>query len=205
MKFYYAPGSCSFASHVALLETGAPFEAIRVVLANGDQRKPEYLAINPHGRVPALVTETGAITESIAILTYLARRFPEAGLLPWDRPAELARAYELMSWFASTVQVSFSQVFRGGRFSDDAQTLIELKAAGKPRVAEALAEMEDAAPVSGWLLGDEFSVADAYATVFWRWAPRLELDVSVYPKWGAHAARVLARASAVRALATETE
>jgi len=205
MKFYYTPGSCSFASHVALLETGAPFETARVVLANGDQRKPEYLAINPHGRVPALVTETGAITETIAILTYLARRFPEARLLPWDRPAELARAYELMSWFASTVQVSFSQIFRGARFSDDAETLIELKAAGRPRFAAALAELEDLAPESGWLVGDAFSVADAYATVFWRWAPRLELDATAYPRWGAHAARVLARESAVQALKKEAE
>ena len=203
MKLYYAAGSCSFASHVALSESGAAFEVERVNLADGDQRKPAFLAINPHGRVPALVTPDGAITETIAILTYIARRYPEAHLLPWEAPERLARAYKMMSWFATSVQVSFSQIFRGARFSDDPETLAELKRAGATRFALALDELESLAPAQGWLVGRDFSVVDAYATVFWRWGPRLSLNMDAYPHWGAHAQRVLARPSAQQVLAAE--
>ena len=84
LKLFYAPGSCALASHVALEEVGAEYEAVRVDLRANDQRKPEYLAINPKGRVPALVTDKGVLTENPAILAFVAQSFPEARLAPLD-------------------------------------------------------------------------------------------------------------------------
>ncbi len=83
LTLYYAPGACSMASHIALEETGTPYETKVVGLAQGEQTKPEYLnGVNPRGKVPALKTDDGILTENVAILTYLARTFPDAKLLP---------------------------------------------------------------------------------------------------------------------------
>src|SRR3954464_10319134 len=85
LTLYYALGACSMASHIALEETGAPYQTQVVALAQGEQSKPEYLnSVNPRGKVPALQTDDGILTENVAILTYLARTFPDAKLLPTD-------------------------------------------------------------------------------------------------------------------------
>ena len=83
-KLYYAPGSCALASHIVLEEAGADYQAQRVNFQAGEQRSPEYLKINPKGRVPTLVTHEGTLTETPAILGYLAQKFPRANLAPID-------------------------------------------------------------------------------------------------------------------------
>ncbi len=201
--FYYAPGACSLASHIALEEAGAKFSAAPLVFASQQQRHPRYLAINPQGRVPALVVGNAVITESIAVLTYIAQRYPEAQLLPFGDPRLLARAYELMSWFASSVHISFGQIWRGERFTDDISTKEQLKADGRQRVLSAFQDMDRAISHGEWFLGDRYSVVDPYALVFWRWGPRLEIDMAAYPVWSAHANRVLGRPATQRALARE--
>ena len=92
MKLYYSPGSCALASHIALAEAGASYEPVRVDFSSGEQQKPDYLAINPKGRVPSLITDDGTLTETPAILLYIAQKYPEAGLAPLDNPFALARA-----------------------------------------------------------------------------------------------------------------
>ncbi len=91
MKLYYAAGTCALASNIALEEAGAKFETVRVDFRSNEQRKPEYLAINPKGRVPALVTEHGVLTETPALLIYIAQAFPRAGLAPLGDAFALAR------------------------------------------------------------------------------------------------------------------
>lgn len=81
---FYSPGSCSLASHIALAEAGAAYELVRTDTKTGDQRRPEYLKVNPKGRVPALVTERGTLTETPAILAFVAQSFPQARLAPLD-------------------------------------------------------------------------------------------------------------------------
>lgn len=105
LTLFFAPGSCAVAVQIALLETGAPFTARQLNLAAGEQRSPEYLAINPKGRVPALITEQGTLTETPALLLYVAQRFPDAKLAPLDNPFLLARMQEVNSFLASTVHV----------------------------------------------------------------------------------------------------
>ena len=91
LKLYYAPGTCALASHIALEEAGATYETVRLSFKTEDQKKPEYLKINPKARVPSLVTDRGIITETPAILIYIAQTFPAAKLAPLDDPFALAQ------------------------------------------------------------------------------------------------------------------
>lgn len=205
LTLYFAAGSCSLAALVGLEEAHAEFDAVRLVLPNGDQRRPEYLAIHPRGRVPVLVVDGTAIGENIAVLTAIAQRFPQARLLPAHDPVQLARAYELLAWFASGVHVAFAQFARPERYTLDIAAWPALKAGGRDNMRAAYAEI-DARLEDGrtWLLGEEFSLADPYAHVFYRWAPRLEIDTADYPAFSAHAERLLRRPAVARALARET-
>src|SRR4051794_28970567 len=119
LKFYYTPETCALASHIALEEAGAEYEAVRLDFRAGDQRKPEYLAINPKGRVPALITDDGVLTETPAILVYVAQRFARAKLAPLDSPFAFARVQAFNSYLCSTVHVAHAHKFRGSRWADD--------------------------------------------------------------------------------------
>ena len=102
MKLYYAPHTCALASHIALEQAGADYEAIRVDFASDGQRSPEYLKINPKARVPALVTDRGVLTETPAILAFVAQRFPESGLAPLDDAFAFAQVQAFNSYLCST-------------------------------------------------------------------------------------------------------
>src|SRR5215475_6010201 len=91
LKLYYAPGTCALASHIALEEAGAAYETVRLSFKNEDQKKPDYLKVNPKARVPALVTDRGIITETPAILIYVAQTYPAAKLAPLEDAFALAR------------------------------------------------------------------------------------------------------------------
>ncbi|MBW8814287.1 MAG: glutathione S-transferase C-terminal domain-containing protein [Caulobacterales bacterium] len=205
LTLYFAAGSSSLPALVGLEEAGADFEPVRLVLAKGDQRTPQYLAVYPRGRVPLLVVDGQTIGENVAILATIANLFPRAGLLPLADPVELGRAYELLAWFASSIHVAFAQVSRPERYTRDQAAWPALKAGGRENMLAAYAEIEarlaDGRP---WLLGDTFSLADPYALVFHRWAERLDVDMAAYPAYSAHAARVRARPSVQRALAQES-
>lgn len=117
---YYAPGTCALVTHIALEEAGAPYEAVRLDFSKGEQRSPEFLAINPHGRVPALVTDEGTITENLAILGYIADQHGADGSVPRGNAFETARTMQLLSWLSGTVHgTAFAGLFRPGRFSQD--------------------------------------------------------------------------------------
>jgi glutathione S-transferase len=206
LKLYFAPGASSLAPLVALEEAGADYEGERLLLTDSQQRRPDFLAINPRGRVPVLIADGQVITENVAILTTIAHRFPAADLLPFESAALLARAYELIGWFASGVHVAFAEVFRPERFTDDEAAKVALKTGGRRNVLLAFEEIEailQSAP-SGWLVGERFTAVDPYALVFWRWAGRLGIETADYPAFTAHAIRLLDRPSVRRAIARET-
>jgi glutathione S-transferase len=204
LKLYFAPASSAFAPLIALEEIGVPYEAHRVDLAAGEQRRPEYLRVNPRGRVPTLAVDGEPVTEVLAILTYLAHAYPHSELLPLADPLKLAHAYEVMSWFASTVHVAFSQIARPERFADDDTVKAALATPGEARFHRTLTDIERLAQGPGpWLLGDGFTAVDANALVIWRWAERRQIDTSAYPAWSAKAARALARPSVKLALQKE--
>ena len=126
-RLYYAPGTCALATHIALEEAGVPYEAVRVDFRSQSQRSPEYLMINPKGRVPALVTESGTLTETPAPLCFVAQRFPEAALAPFADPFALAQVQEFNSYLCSTVHVAHAHRMRGTRWANGADAIEAMK------------------------------------------------------------------------------
>lgn len=202
LKLFHSPGACSLVPHIALEEAGADYQAVRVMLAEGEHLRPEYLAINPHARVPALATGQGTITENIAILNYLADRFGAAGSVPRGDAYVTAKCNELLGWFASSVHISFAQIWRAARFSDDESIHPQLQLGGRQALERQFAEIEDKCG-DGWLVGERFTAADSYALTFYRWGRRIGLDMAAYPRWAALNQRLLAEASVQRVVELE--
>lgn len=206
ITLYYAAGSCSLAALVGLEEAGAPFEAVRLVLPDGDQRTPQYRKINPRGRVPALAIDGQVFGENVAVLSVIARLFPQARLLPDADPVAIGRAYELIGWFSSGVHVSFAEISRPERYTRDESAWPALAAGGRENMLAAYAEIEERlSDGRTWLLGEDFSLVDPYAYTLFRWSNRLEADMSAFPAFSAHADRVQARPSVQRALQREAD
>ena len=202
LKLFHSPGACSLVPHIALEEAGANYEPIRVILAEGAHLKPDYLAVNPHARVPALVTDQGTITENIAILNYIADGFGAAGSVPRGDPFLAGKVNELLGWFSSTVHISFAQVWRATRFTRDEAAHPAIIEGGRENLSQQFAEIEALAG-NGWLVGDRFSAADSYALIFFRWGRRIGLDMRDYPKWAALNQRLLAEPSVSRVVEAE--
>jgi glutathione S-transferase len=191
MRFYYAPLSCALATHIVLEHIGADYEAERLNLRENDQNTPDYLAINPKGRVPALVTDQGILTETPALLLYLAQTFPAARLAPLDDAFALAQMQSINSWFCSTVHVHHAHGARGRRWSDDLDAQKSMKA----KVAENMtgaAELIEREILRGpWVMGDQFTVADAYLFTMTSWMAGDGVDLTKFPKLADHFARML--------------
>ena len=198
---FYSPGACSMVSHIALEESGAPFELARIMLAEGDHLKADYLAINPHARVPALATDRGVITENIAILNFIGRRGGE-GAVPAEDAFQEARCNELLGWFASTVHIAFAEIFRPTRFVTDEAAHDAVIQGGRAALLKHFDEI-DGKCGDGWITGGTFTAADSYLLIFFRWGKRLEFDMARYSRWAALVDRVLDRPGVARTLEAE--
>lgn len=204
MILYYAPTACSIAPHIALEEIGLPFEARRVDLAKGEQTSPEYLAVNPHGRVPALVVEGQTVTELPALLTYIASLRPQAGLVPPPGTLEYARCFEWLGFLSSSLHVAYAQFRRPGRFvADGSPAWDEVSEAGRLNSIAAYREVERRLG-PGWAAGDAYSIADINLFPFPGWAWRFDFDMaSECPRWTALVERMKERPAVQRAMARE--
>lgn len=203
LKLYYSPGACSLVSHIALHEAEAEHETVRIDFASADQRTPEYLAVNPHGRVPALVTDEGTITENLAILGYLADSFGAPGSVPRGDAFKTAKTMQMLSWLSITVHATaFAALFRPIRFSPDETLHPGIKEGAHAALTSHFVELDDLCG-DGWLAGDDYTAADSYAAVFYRWARAGEFDLSLYPRWTGLVSRVVERPAVVRAIAHE--
>ena len=201
MKLYYMPGVCSTASHIGLEESGAPYELAPISFAKNEQRTPEYLKINPRGRVPALVLDEGTIVENTAILDYIAGRFAPH-LMPKD-PLQRARALSLMAWFSNTVHPNFTHIGRPERFATDTAVHEHLKATGRENFLANLKEIDGLLAGKKWIMGDEFSVVDGYALIFYGWGKRIGLPMAELTSYTAWKDRMLARPAVKRVLERE--
>ncbi|WP_265570184.1 glutathione S-transferase family protein [Sphingomicrobium nitratireducens] len=200
-KLYFSPGACSLVSHIALAESGAKYETSKVDFAAKENRSEAYREIHPQGKVPALVTDKGTITENVAILGWIGDHYGKPGSVPVKDKHDRAKATELLGWCASTVHISFGMIFRPLRFA--AGNKKAAQTAGQKRLSVHFARMEEMAAGDGWLVGKEFSAADSYFAVFFRWAKRIGADVSRYPNWAAHVERVIARKAVAKAIKDE--
>ena len=183
LTFFYSPGSSSMAPHIALHEIGAPFEARCLSFLRKEQRSPEYLALNPLGKVPLLVIDGRPLSEVAGILFYLARRFPQAGLLPDDVEAQ-AQAVSWMSYVASTLHPS--------------------RRAGIDKAKEIYLVADQKLGARDWVL-DTYSVADIHLVrLFWRFLGFAKPDLADYPHLAAHYARMMERPAVKRTIEIES-
>ena len=201
LKLFYAPGTCALAVHIALHEANAGHEVARLDFANSQQRSAEYLAINPKGRVPALVTDRGVLTETPALLVYVAQQFPAARLAPLDDPFALARLQEFNSYLASTVHVAHAHGRRAGRWADEPEAIAAMQRKVPQTMTECFEVIEQHYLQGPWVLGEHYSVADAYLFTIAGWLKGDGVDIATFPKVAAHFERVAARPAVQRALA----
>ena len=190
------------ASHIAIEESGAAFEGKLLRLSKGEHQTPEYLKINPRGRVPALSVDGKAITENVAIMSYLARQFPAAQLLPSD-PYDEARCISLVTWFSNSVHPPFTHINRPERFAEDTTAFDTVKAAGRKGFWAALREIDSLLVGKEYLMGAQFTIADPYALVFYGWGARIELPLKELIAYTAFKVRMLARPAVRRVLERE--
>ena len=202
LKLFHAWGSCSLASLIALEEAGANYELVVMSTKDGDQRTPDYLAINPKGRVPALVTPRGVLTETPAILSYIPETHPSARLLPVDA-WERAQAHAFNSYLCSTVHVAHAHKHRGYRWTDDAQAQAAMTAAVPKNEIACFQLIEDEMLAGPWVLGEAYSVCDAYLFTLTGWLEGDGVDRRQFPKVNALYDRVAARPAVRKVLALE--
>ena len=183
LTLYFAPGASSFAPHIALYEIGVPFEAKPMSFKQNDMRKPDYLAINPEGKVPTLIVDGRPLTEVAAILFYLAKRFPEAGLLPAGDIEAEAQVVSWMSFIASSLHPARQ---RGLDFAKQAYAIADRRLG------------------NGWAIG-RYSIADIHLfRLYWRLANSLHPEPGTFPNLDAHYARMMARPAVQRTIEAES-
>jgi glutathione S-transferase len=203
LTLYYATNTCALASHIALEEAGAAFETRWIDFAAAEQTKPEYLAINPKGRVPTLITERGALTETPAILTYVAQRYPEAKIAPLDDPFAFAELQAFMSYLCSTVHVAHAHRVRGYRWADDQAALEAMKKKVPQSVGACFDLIEHKMFRGPWAMGDAYTIADPYLFTIARWMDGDSVDPSAFPRVLDHCDRMAERPAVQRALRSE--
>ena len=202
MKLYYSPNACSLAIHVLLEEIGKPYELRRVNFAEREQYSPEYLAINPKGKVPVLERDGGSrLTELPAIAWYLARSNPQANLLPADIEGE-ARALEIMDYLIATVHMrGFTRIFRPENFAPTPEDKEKVQQAGREVIRQGFDIILSALGDQEFLLGS-FSIADIVLFFLEFWGVRRD-HMTLPPTLESHLQRMLARPAVQRALADE--
>lgn len=205
LTLHYAPGTCALASHLALEYSGAPYEAKRLDFKSGQQRTPEYLKINPKGRVPALVTDQGVLTETPALLQYIAQRFPQAKLAPLDDAFLLGKVNEFNSYLCATVHVAHAHKGRGYRWVDpaDAASQEAMKKKVPQTMAECFTLIEEKYLQGPWVLGERFSTSDLYLYTLAGWLEGDGVDVKRFPRVADHMKRMDAQPQVQKVLAAQ--
>ena len=202
LKLYYSPGSCALASHIALEESGVAYTAELVSLKDSQQTKPAYLAINPKGRVPALVTDRGVLTENPAILTFVAQSAPQAKLLPED-PFTYAQAQSFNSYLCSTVHINHAHKMRGSRWATEESSFADMKRKVPDSMAASFGMIEREMLRGPWVMGDQYTVCDGYLFTLGLWLEGDGVDLATLPKVAAHRTRMLERPAVAKVVAEE--
>ncbi len=203
LKLYYSPGACSLGLHILLREINAEFELARVLLAKGENFTAEYQRINPASRVPALRDGEFILTESQAIYAYAAAKFDDDIFLPRDLQ-QRARAFEMTAWLSSTVHIAYAQLWRPERFVSNEKDYPPIIERGEQLIPEHYTRIEQRLSSTDHISGDEYSFADTYLFVFYRWGGRIGLDMDKsYPNWTRWSKRMLDRPAVQEAMDVE--
>jgi len=203
LKLYFAPGTCALATHIALAEAGADYTAERIDFKTNQQQSPEYLAINPKGRVPALVTDRGVLTENVAMLAYIAQTFPKAKLAPVDDPYAFAEVQAINSYLSSTVHVAHSHKGRGYRWATEESSFADMKKTLPKSMGAVFALLEQKMLKGPWMMGETYTICDPYLFTLTGWLEGDGVDISTLPKVADHFKRMKDRPAVQKALAEE--
>ena len=204
LKLYYAPGACSLASHIALEEAGAVFEAIPVNLASGEQKNSDFVELNPKARIPVLVTEEGILTENPAILMYVAMRYEQANLAPVKDVFNLARIQSFNAYLSSTVHVAHAHGPRGIRWADEPSSLEDMIRKVPQTMADCFRLIESDYFKGPWVMGQDYSICDMYLFTFATWLEADRVDPSEFPAILDHRNRMLERPAVKAVMTRET-
>jgi len=203
IKLFYAAHTCSLASHIALEDAGTDYAAVRIDFATDEQRKPEYLAINPKGRVPALVTDRGILTETPAMLAFIAQSFPQARLAPLDDPFLFAEVQAFNAYLCATLHVAHSHRMRGNRWADDPSAIAAMQRKVPQSVGACFDLIERTMLRGPWVMGDSYTICDPYLFTLAQWLEQDGVDPSRIPKVMAHRQRMSQRPEVRKAIAEE--
>jgi glutathione S-transferase len=202
-KLYFAPGTCALASHIALAEAGASYTTVKLDFKANQQNSPEYLAINPKGRVPTLVTDRGVLTETPAMLAFIAQSFPHAKLAPLDDPFEFAKVQAFNSYLCSTVHVAHAHKMRGARWATEETTFADMKRMVPKTVGACFALIERDMLRGPWVMGEQYTVCDPYLYTLAGWLEGDSVDIATLPKVAEHRKRMSERAAVQKVMAEE--
>jgi glutathione S-transferase len=203
LKLYYSPGSCALASHIALQEAGAAYTAERIDFKSSQQTSPEYLAINPKGRVPALVTDRGILTETPAVLAFIAQSFPQAKLAPLEDSFAFAQAQAFNSYLCSTVHVAHAHRVRAYRWANEEASFADMKRKVPETMGACFALIERSMLRGPWVMGDSYTICDPYLFTVAQWLEGDGVDVSAFPKVIDHRKRVAERPAVRQVMADQ--
>ncbi len=203
LKLYYAPGTCALASHIALTEAGADYAAVKLDMKANQQNSPDYLKLNPKGRVPTLVTDRGVLTETPAILAFIAQSFPKAVLAPLDDAFAFAQVQAFNSYLCSTVHVAHAHKLRGARWATEETTFADMKRMVPKTVGACFALIERDMLKGPWVMGEQYTICDPYLYTIATWLEGDGVDIAVLPKVADHRNRMAERPAVQRVLADQ--
>jgi glutathione S-transferase len=203
LTFFYAPGTCALASHIALEDAGASYELKRLDFKTGEQRSEAYLKINPKGRVPALATPRGILTETPAILGFIADTHPSARLAPSGDPFSLAELQSFNAYLCSTVHVFHAHRMRGHRWADEETSFADMRRKIPQNMTACFGLIESQFFKGPWVMGETYTTADPYLYTLADWLDGDGVDIANFPRVAEHFARMRERESVRRALDLE--
>jgi glutathione S-transferase len=203
ITFYYAPNTCSLASHIALEEAGAEYSAVRISFESNEQLSARYLTVNPKGRVPALVTERGILTETPAILAFIAQSFPTAGLAPVADPFAFAQVQSFNSYICATLHVAHAHGKRGSRWADDPVAIADMQRKVPQSVGACFDLIEREMLKGPWVMGETYTICDPYLFTFAQMLEGDGIDPARFPKVIDHRNRMSARPGVRKVVAEE--
>ena len=202
-KLYYAPATCALASHITLAEAGADYATERIDFKVNQQNSPDYLKINPKGRVPALVTDRGILTETPAMLAYIAQSFPQAGLAPLDDPFAFAQVQSFNSYLCATLHVAHAHKLRGARWATEENSFADMKRMIPKSVGACFALIERNMLRGPWVMGESYTICDPYLYTVALWLEGDGVDLASLPKVADHRKRMSERPAVQKVLAEE--
>ena len=203
-KLYYAPATCALASHITLAEAGADYATERIDFKVNQQNSPDYLKINPKGRVPALVTDRGILTETPAMLAYIAQSFPQAGLAPLDDPFAFAQVQSFNSYLCATLHVAHAHKLRGARWATEESSFADMKRMIPKSVGACFTLIERNMLRGPWVMGESYTICDPYLYTVALWLEGDGVDLASLPKVADHRKRMSERPAVQKVLAEES-